>query len=239
MKTITQAMTALITMGVLGIATPAAAAESSPGDLIINEYNAVGPAASLTGSNGDSFFGHVTGNGGDWIELVVTKNNADIRGWTLQWANNDPDSGTVTFTNNAIWTNLKAGTIITLRAGDTNDTSYNPVCGGDWWIRINSNDTTYVTQTGHTFKTDNDGWRARILDDATVPQVVQNWVGEPPNGVIWNGDGLGNDEVGKLEANPTANASNYSDGDCSTFGQENCWDDGNSEQNFNTLRGCP
>jgi hypothetical protein len=241
MKNVMQGMAAMmLAVGTLCFAgTAAAQVNSMPGDLIINEYNAVGPEKILEGTDGDTFFGFATGNGGDWIELVVTRDGVDLRGWTITWQNDDPDTGTLTFSNNLLWSNMQAGTIITARVGDSNDTSFNGCSGGDWWIRVNANDTTYFSQTGHAFKTDNDGWRATIKDD--LGTVVQNQVGE--NGetdpsIIWAGSGVGSQEVGKLEANPTANASNYVDGNCSSFGEENCWNDGASTQNFTSLRAC-
>jgi hypothetical protein len=56
---------------------------SIPG-LVINEFSAVGTHCTLAG--GDSRLGRIPGNGGYWIELVVTKDALDIRGWTLMWA---------------------------------------------------------------------------------------------------------------------------------------------------------
>lgn len=75
------------------------------GDVVLNEWNAVGsekwlgnPGSAVAGcpnpngpagvgcsENDDSFFGRVQGNGGDWIELVVVKDHTDMRGWKLQW----------------------------------------------------------------------------------------------------------------------------------------------------------
>lgn len=83
------------------------------------------------------------------------------------------------------------------------------------------------------FKTDNDCWRGSIQDAASPSAVVQNWVGEN-NGcgsipaATWAGAGLGNLEVGKLEANPVSGTgnTNYVDGDSSTFGAPNYWTGG-------------
>ena len=105
------------------------------GGLIMNEYNAVGSTKYLTEVIGDpskgvdSYFGRVLGNGGNWVELVVTQDHLDIRGWKLRWAetlntatngtdlwygNGAVEQGIVTFSNNAKWSDMRAGTILTV-----------------------------------------------------------------------------------------------------------------------------
>ena len=59
--------------------------------LILNEYNCVSGSNLLDNDNSDTFFGRVEGNGDNWIELVVTGDHADIRGWQLRWLENDGD----------------------------------------------------------------------------------------------------------------------------------------------------
>lgn len=69
-------------------------------------------------------FARILENGGDWIELVVTEDFTDLRGYTLYWENDDNENGIVgddddergiiTFTQNPIWDGLRAGTIITI-----------------------------------------------------------------------------------------------------------------------------
>jgi hypothetical protein len=73
--------------------------------------------------------GRIQGNGGDWIELVVTKDHLDIRGWQIRWAelgaseasgtdiwygNGNIEQGILTFSNSSVWSNLRKGTIITV-----------------------------------------------------------------------------------------------------------------------------
>jgi len=73
-----------------------ASAAFAGSDLIINEFNAVrddrwlgcgqlaaGETCVRAGESSpdtDPFFGRRIGNGGDWIELVVTRDHADLRG---------------------------------------------------------------------------------------------------------------------------------------------------------------
>lgn len=69
--------------------------------------------------------GRIEGNGGNWIELVVTVDHADVRGWQLEWSEEyDTDkslsgpggrrSGLITFSQDDLWSDLRAGTIITV-----------------------------------------------------------------------------------------------------------------------------
>lgn len=173
-----------------------------------------------------------------------------------------PDAG--------MWNALAAGTIIVVQdasnvnvrtptIGTTN--AYNP-CAGDssrWLIVVDATDPDYIdsdtfngsSSQGPGFKTDNDCWRGRILDGSVGSgDVVQSWVGENqgsnpacpgslPVG-IWQGGGISNNEVGKLEANPvppggTGGNFNYHDGDSSTFGGPNAWSSGAGIQSLDAL----
>ncbi|MEM6332315.1 MAG: dockerin type I domain-containing protein [Planctomycetota bacterium] len=80
------------------------------------------------GWDGSTGWSRIQFNGGDWIELVVTEDMADLRGYTLYWENEetggDPgvtadDRGAMKFTNDPIWNNLRAGTIITISEDDS------------------------------------------------------------------------------------------------------------------------
>jgi hypothetical protein len=200
---------------------------------------------TLPSELGDPFLGVVRGNGGNWFELVVIADHLDIRGWTLEWTNADPDGGTIGFQQHAIWSDLRSGTIITIREDDLSppgfgvlltDLSYDPE-NGDWWIHANVDDFTVLSQNG--FKTDDDDWRMRILDEGL--SVIQDYIGEGT--ALWGGGGgVGNDEVGKLEQDPSAAAATappvpaYNDGTTSTFGAPNRWSMNTMEQDFSTLR---
>ena len=201
---------------------------------------------TLPSDLGDTFFGVVRGNGCNWVELVVIADHLDIRNWDLEWENVDPDFGSISFTSHAIWSDLRAGTIITIREDDTGtpggygalptDLSYHPATG-DWWIHANVDDFSVVTQTG--FKVDDDDWRMRILDENS--NLIQDWIGEGT--ALWGGGGgVGNDEVGKLEQDPSAAAAtappvpDYNDGTSSTFGSANRWSANTMVQDFSALR---
>ena len=120
------------------------ASQVMAGGLILNEYNGVGSTKYLTEVIGDpdkgvdSYFGRVLGNGGNWIELIVTQDHLDVRGWKLLWAeslntatngtdlwygNAAVEQGIITFSNNAAWSDLRAGTIITVCEFDASNTA--------------------------------------------------------------------------------------------------------------------
>ncbi len=78
----------------------------------------------------------IRGNGGDWIELVVTEDHTDLRGYTLFWENDEsingamPDNmpglhpderGFIKFTHDQAYADLRAGTIITISEVDMVD----------------------------------------------------------------------------------------------------------------------
>lgn len=82
----------------------------------------------INGSNN----GRIEGNGGNWIELVVREDHLNIQGWQLRWAETDNtvatgangtnlwygagniEQGIITFANASIWSDLRAGTILTI-----------------------------------------------------------------------------------------------------------------------------
>lgn len=260
------------------------------GDLVLNEWNCVGsekwlgnPGSATTGcpspdgpggagcaTNADGFLGRVQGNGGDWIELVVTRDHLDIRGWALQWieaAGTDADGtdiwwgdpntpqGQIVFSNSAVWSDLRAGTIITITEKGTafggldTDLSFDP-CAGDWWINVNCFDAALLSCDANVFDPQNptyndpldvgnDNWACRIVNAGGG--IVQGLTGEGQ--ASWTGSGVNSREVVELRANPTLATSmfsNYQDGDNSSFGRPNSWNDPvtlcRTTQNLDALR---
>ncbi len=129
--------------------------------LVINEYTCVKDSEYLEGTStykgyDYGYFGEaygsavggpalwqtlprlrVKGNGDDWIELLVTEDYMDIRGWQIQWYEYDNDvpydtdgrvlwqdpyntdmtikkHGVITFSDASLWSNLRRGTLITI-----------------------------------------------------------------------------------------------------------------------------
>lgn len=241
------AVTATLSIGSL---TSSANAQTA---IVLNEFNAVDDLLTLEndtiGDGGDSYWGlQRQGNGGNWVELVVTQDRADIRGWKLEWSNADPDSGSFTFTQHAFWSNVRAGTIITIREDDVTpggtgqlptDTSFSPQ-NNDWWVHINVDDPTFVSQAG--FKVDNDSWQATIKDALGTARYGP--IGEGLNSIGgWGGTGINSREIGGQTLDPASSTggSGFQDLDYSTFGSPNYYNDPASgtlirTQDFSSLR---
>jgi hypothetical protein len=235
--------------------TPSAANQADTVPLILNEYNAVRSGGYLKDEGRDVYWGRVADNGGCWFELVATGDHLDMRGWVLKWDQllTAPEQhGTITLSSHTLWSNLRSGTIITITESPTSaggldtETSFNP-SAGDWWININTLNPApgagnlYVASTTSDvpgdgqgqFSVGNSNWQLTILD--AEGRVVFGPAGEGINPL----SGVGNDEVFKLEEDPSPCIhpfSNYNDGTSSTFGAPNRWSSGTLEQSFAALR---
>ncbi|MFO0872476.1 MAG: hypothetical protein U0575_00705 [Phycisphaerales bacterium] len=241
----------------------AAAGGLSPG-LILNEYNAVGslkwlgnpdtpacqgPTGFACSNNEDTFFGRVQGNGGNWVELVVVTDHLDVRGWQVEIAEldnsatngsdlwlGDPsvEQSVITFSNHPFWSDLRAGTIITITESTTaqggldTDLSFAP-CDGDWWINVNTFDTTYATSV--TNVAGNGAGNFSIGNDAAIVAIrdhdgATRFGPAGEGGDCYGGGGVNSREECRLEEDPSASidlCGLYDDGDTSTFGSPNRW----------------
>jgi hypothetical protein len=219
---------------------------SSPraAQMVLNEFNAVGPTAWLNGGDAttdseggaaaDTTLGRVLGNGNDWFELAVVADGLDVRGWRLDVCDGASCTVQITFSNAAVWANLRAGTIITIAEDLPENASYDPA-GGDWWIAVRAGAAgsgTYVSAT--PFNVSNSNWQLVIRDASNA--VVFGPAGE---GIV-AGVGVGSTEVFKLEAAPSAltfpSSASYADGVSSSYGAPNRWSGGLGEQDFSALR---
>jgi hypothetical protein len=242
-------MSCLVLCAALCALTSVAHATESK-ELILNEWNCVRIDHALSGS--DSVFGTATGNGGNWIELVVTEDVDSLVGYTLFWQNAGGGSnhnGTITLVDpglSGVWDDLVAGSIITIMEVDdsahpiaqgppgnpslyrTSDISYNGTT--DKWIHVTLDDDRYVTHV-HGFIVDNDNWKMKIMTAASGGSLVQDWVGESVTG--WLGGGINSFEIGKLQADAdNFDLGDYDAGDNSTFGAPNTWSGGMAGQAF-------
>ncbi len=223
---------------VFSVPSPQAANNAAGAYVFLNEYNAVAPGNFLGGTGTDVFWGRILGNGGDWFELVVATDHADLRGWQLL-VSDDTGGGsqtiqTLTLTQHSLWSDVRAGTIITISEDLPTDVSFDPAAG-DWWINVRASaagDGNYISQQG--FDVSQRNWQLTIKNAQGVPRFGPSGEGINP------ASGIGSDEVFKLEENATAlitPQSNYRDGTSSTFGAPNLWSAGTVSQDMSALRG--
>jgi len=181
---------------------------------------------------------------------------ADVRSGTIITVSQSPDIEVDTDVEADGDRNFTRG----LDAGDpevdmvidmTTDTSYDPV-GGDWWIHVstkgelaafeanNQHDRLIVAVTNvqdddpGDFSVGDQDWQMRIFDANGVLKFGP--VGEDIHG--WGGGGVNDEEVGKLQADPSGaiGVGDYEDGTTSTLGMPNVWSGGQQWQDFSALR---
>jgi len=228
--------------------------------VILNEYNAVsnsqfigGGAQGDAGAPSDPTLGRIAGNGGAWLEFVVTgtagTQSVDLRNWTIKVEGNDKIR-TLKLSNHIALSAVPKGTILTFtddRA--TADTSLpklsNKISGGFQWSNIWMFDPILINQSasihpgGRTIGSSDT--RVTLLNGAD--QIVYGPIGESILAKDNNVNGFPDEllsvsdtEVLKLEANPTSSVSpiavTYDDGDTTTFGRPNVWNNDLSTQSF-------
>ena len=167
------------------------------------------------GAGADAAFGTVTGNGGNWFELLVVE-DSDLRGWRLAWTEQEdtPTAGTLTLSQDALWADVKAGSLLTfIETADgggsgintATDVSYDPLAG-DWHFNVSTREEQAKGAAGLVSTTTNDGvagdfsvgnkdWALTILD--ATGAVVTPATGEGAPG--YAGGGVGSTEGFALE----------------------------------------
>ncbi|MDA0766453.1 MAG: hypothetical protein O3A87_04615 [Verrucomicrobia bacterium] len=93
----------------------------SAAPVLVNEFNAVSSSQTLAGGGVDNRFGFASGNGGDWVELVVVGTGAgstvDLRGWRVESQGLAVTpfvaEDVIILSSNAYWAAVPAGTILT------------------------------------------------------------------------------------------------------------------------------
>ena len=229
---------------------------SSP--IILNEYNAVAAEEYLGGGDEtdpgapfDPFFTRVEGNGGAWVEFVVTE-TTDLRGWTLE-IESDQEARTLKLSDHVALSNISAGTILTFSEGKKFlGTSFNRNSSlntsGHTWTNIWMHDSILIDQdnsnhpSNPAISSDDVRFTWKDASDELIygpsgesialSDENSNNVGETPIAV-------GSDEAFRLEANPTSAttplALDYDDGSSSSFGSPNLWGDGPITQLFGSF----
>ncbi len=208
--------------------------------IILNEYNGVAPENQLKNNGYDTHFGDIDGNGGSWIELVITEDYLDIRSATI---NIERSGGvhvlTANFPDLLEFAYLRKGTILTI-SNEPTDLSYSPLDSSnpDWTINLNANDL--INKNGVFEISD------RTMDISITS--VEDTALMRNSGEVVKGWGIDDEEVFKLKKEPsasieptdTAYGDDYSGKQIiSTFGSPNQWievDDTTSIQTFTALR---
>ena len=184
---------------------------SSP--IILNEYNAVDadrflggiPDAGETASM-DSFFGRVLGNGGEWIEFVITGDGGpslvDASGWTIEIGSVEggvfTPLSTASLNEAPFWKDLPSGTILTLSTETTNiSRTNNLTTQGYASANINYGDSEFMTTAGADFAISPANTAVRILDRNS--QTLFGPAGEGIGGL----EGIGDTEILELEDDPS------------------------------------
>ncbi|HHH50818.1 MAG TPA: hypothetical protein ENK76_00385, partial [Campylobacterales bacterium] len=208
--------------------------------LLLNEYNGVTSSNQLANNGYDTYFGDVDGNGGNWIELVVTEDYLDLRNAKITMTKYAYGKifFTASFPNLTELAYLRKGTIITI-SDEPTDLSYSPMDSNnpDWTININHSDLQNQIGTFNVASVNSLGVSIKSIDN----KILMNSIGEIITG------GISSYEVFKLKKEPKSNIEPtdpaYGDDNgkqiISTFGEPNQWIDENNTivyQNFSNLR---
>jgi len=189
--------------------------------VIVNEINAVADD-KLPAGGADAFWGSTpTGNGRDWVELVVVGDHLDLRGWSVLVSNNGGAAVELVLPDQGALADVRSGTILTISEQLATDLSVDP-SGGDWWMNLQMSG----------FDTSNSNTQVTIEDASGA--VVFGPVGEGINPL----SGVGSDELAALDVSPSpfvTAASAYRDAKVSSFGAANVLSTG-SLQDFDGLR---
>ena len=124
----------------------------------------------------------------------------------------------LTFSQHPTWSNLRAGTIITISESIADNITCTPETG-DWWINVKSCDGgigTYISQ--QNFNVSHKNWKLTIRDSA------DNTIFGPAGEGYHTASGINNQEVCILTENPssTITKDSYYDGSVfSTYGSPN------------------
>jgi Fn3 associated/CotH kinase protein len=206
--------------------------------VVLNEWNTVAEDGYLDEGEWendglDAAYGRIVGNGGDWIELLVLEDGTDLRGWRISMEDRRAQRGELTFTDDVLLSDLRAGTILTIAEDLPEDSSYDPD-GGDWRFHLRAGEQgtgTYISATA--FDVTNLDWTMTLWDADSA--VAFGPAGES----VSPADGISSGEVGLLKADPSDSlrrtSADYGASRHSTFGSPNVWDDG--EQDLRALRG--
>lgn len=196
--------------------------------LVLNEYNAVDKDNEYAGIP-DPAFAEFVGNGGDWLEFVVTEDQLDVRGWTIElWDSSEDDvlvlEDTLEFADRSELSALSVGTILTISEDWPTDLALDPD-SGDRHINLESkpgDDEDLFFVSGEKINSSHKDFNIIIRDnngDLVSPVVGETGAWDDANG------GVSPSEVFTMCVNPSNVVdpiSDYSDNSVfSTFGAPN------------------
>jgi len=238
--------------------------------MILNEYNAVDNSGttltyldggtqaqdSVGGTASDLYFGRVAGNGGDWVEFVVTGSGSagttDLRGYTIE-IDEGASSGyfaakiRIKLSQNSFWAAVPNGTILTFTESstaqggmDTNLTAANnSTTTGSRWANVWIGDSSLITYTdlltnGYSITAgvvsgisiDDTETQFRILNSSNYPIFGPSGEGIAPLNKISNTDVL------ELEGNPTATVLPTDRSDDTVTPPKNGYDNSSKDSTF-------
>ncbi len=195
--------------------------------VVLNEYNAVSSSSFLKLDGNDTYFGRVAGNGGDWLELVITSTHLNLQNASIKIKEDSNQLFSAKIPEFLPLASLRKGTILTI-SNELTDMSYNPFnpFTDDWKLNINIDD---LEDKVGTFKLSSNNSDITIISEDGEKTRLST-----------SGEGIGDDiidnqEVYKLKTNPNKHISPHNlhygddnDGEAiSTFGSENQWIDEN------------
>lgn len=233
--------------------------------IILNEYNGVASEFFLGGGeeddidgDADTQLGRIEGNGGAWVEFLITGDAAnpsapvDLRGWTLTISSND-ETRTIQFSDHISLSTFAPGTLLTLTEEQSTSPSAfalfsNRGSGGYTWSNIWMHDTILIDQdvSSHPENPAIGSSDTLFTLRNSADEIVYGPSGESValrdetgNGIGDSTISLNSEEVFKLEANADFGITplniNYDDGSTSTFGQPNIWASNTMTQTFTNL----
>lgn len=208
---------------------------SEPSPLVLNEWNAVAEAEVLDvqdfdGSGADDALGVLAGNGGAWIELVVTR-DLDLRGWRFAMADLRGPAGEIVFSDADNLARVRAGTLLTVSMGLPEDAGLDPD-GGDWRAQLTATPAGEFARS-EGFRVSAQEWQLTAWDADGYRRFGPVGEGVAPR------RGIGSHAVGALLVNPSAStaadSADYGASTRSTYAAPNLWDGGG--QDLSALRG--
>ena len=223
--------------------------------IILNEYNGVAPESFLGGGDEedvdgevDTRLGRVQGNGGAWVEFLITGDSAnpsdpvDLRGWSLTISSDD-ETRTIQFSDHIALSTFAPGTLLTLtEEQDTSPTAFslfsNRGSGGYTWSNIWMHDPILIDQDASSHPEDPAISNSNTLFTLrnSADEIVYGPSGES---IAPEAGNVNAEEAFRLEANADFGITpldiNYDDGQSSTFGQPNIWSNNTMTQNFTNL----